>query len=219
MLSNLSQSKIVNKLYDDVSWSFTKFNSTRDNINEFIDIADNIVFLLKRNNIKYRDFSILGSFSQHSINVGILNGKIGEYLMIDNIFDLVLGGILHDIGKQYMPKSIMDKPGRLTEKERGIINTHTDIGHSVMNNIYNNDNVLNIIKNHHKIDKTFSKDVLNSNLKEEKLVFPLVCAISDITDAMLSHRVYKKPLTIVDVKKDLLNKGFDGIDKLFDYIL
>ncbi len=219
MVPDIVNKKIVNRLYDDANWSFTSFFSTMEDISSFIDIAEDINFILNSNKIKYRDLSVLGSCEEHSVNVGILNGLIGRYLNVPNIKDLILGGLLHDIGKYFVPNNILNKAGTLTLDERLIMNQHADIGHYIIKDIIKNDNVSSIIRNHHNIKIEISKDVLEGKVEDEKELYSHICAISDIVDAMFSFRPYKSPLTIDEVKRELKIKGFWGIEMLFKYIL
>ena len=67
----------------------------------------------------------------HSLNTAVLAGAIG----IDNHFDekdieeLVIGGMLHDIGKLYIDPAVLNKKGRLNDKEYEIMKTHAEEGY------------------------------------------------------------------------------------------
>ena len=55
----------------------------------------------------------------HSMNVGVLCGVIGMEMHMDEkeIAQLVMAALLHDLGKLSIPNEILNKPGRLTQKE------------------------------------------------------------------------------------------------------
>ena len=66
----------------------------------------------------------------HSLNVGILTMSMGERIGLNRqgIVKLGTSGILHDIGKIQIPKELIDKPEKLTEKEWKTVRRHTDYG-------------------------------------------------------------------------------------------
>lgn len=66
----------------------------------------------------------------HSINVGILNIAQGMSLGIKGLMlhDLGIAGMLHDTGKTCIDRSIIQKPGKLTDEEFAIIRSHPSNG-------------------------------------------------------------------------------------------
>lgn len=67
----------------------------------------------------------------HSFNVSVLTGFLGSKLYPNNrefISTLVIGGILHDIGKAHIPPEILQKPGRLTQEEFEVMKHHPELG-------------------------------------------------------------------------------------------
>jgi HD-GYP domain-containing protein (c-di-GMP phosphodiesterase class II) len=66
----------------------------------------------------------------HSLNVGILAMIMGERIGLNrkNIVKLGMAGILHDIGKIKVPKELIDKPEKLSNKEWETIRRHPDYG-------------------------------------------------------------------------------------------
>jgi putative nucleotidyltransferase with HDIG domain len=63
----------------------------------------------------------------HTINVAVLSTSFGEALGFDGqtAHDLSIAALLHDVGKQIIPKNILDKQGRLTDKEFAVMQSHT----------------------------------------------------------------------------------------------
>lgn len=68
---------------------------------------------------------------KHSENVANLTGRICEYMHCNNQFTIhcILAAYVHDIGKLFIPKEILNKPGRLTNEEFEIMKTHTTLGY------------------------------------------------------------------------------------------
>ena len=69
----------------------------------------------------------------HVYRVAQLAQELGRRLnrSADEIEALKIGGILHDIGKIAVPKSILNKPGPLTAEESDLMQTHSSVGHKI----------------------------------------------------------------------------------------
>jgi HD-GYP domain-containing protein (c-di-GMP phosphodiesterase class II) len=67
---------------------------------------------------------------QHSVDVAVMGTLVGKRLAmpIDRLRELALGCLLHDIGKTYIDRAILDKPGPLTEEEFGTVQEHPRMG-------------------------------------------------------------------------------------------
>ncbi len=61
-----------------------------------------------------------------------------------------IAGILHDIGKIYVPAEILNKPGQLTETEIDLIKTHPQIGYEILRGIEFPWPVAQIVLQHHE---------------------------------------------------------------------
>ena len=68
---------------------------------------------------------------RHSENVANLTGRICEYMHCKSQFTIhcILAGYVHDIGKLFIPKEILNKPAKLTDEEYEIMKTHTTLGY------------------------------------------------------------------------------------------
>ena len=73
----------------------------------------------------------------HSRDVVDLAKAVGPMLHLDDeqLRRLELAALLHDVGKIAIPKAIINKPGKLTPEERGIIETHTVEGEKMLKNV------------------------------------------------------------------------------------
>ena len=62
----------------------------------------------------------------HSINVSVLTMGLAEYIGLGarEVRAYGVAGLLHDLGKVRIPKDILNKPGKLTDEERTIIQEH-----------------------------------------------------------------------------------------------
>lgn len=124
----------------------------------------------------------------------------------DNVYQAAL---LHDIGKKYIDTKILNKKGKLTEKEMFVMKFHVLYGAiDAINLGYSSDIIYFILYHHENYDGTgyFEK------LKEGKI--PLgarILKVADVFDALTSTRRYRKKLSIATALKimDQEEKNFD----------
>src|SRR3990172_461748 len=67
---------------------------------------------------------------QHSVDVSIVAAMIGKKSGVpeDRIVQLTLGSMLHDVGKVFIPREIINKPGKLTDEEFARMKAHPTLG-------------------------------------------------------------------------------------------
>ena len=119
---------------------------------------------------------------------------------------LMFASPLHDLGKIGIPDSILCKPGKLTEEERQIMNSHTRIGASILN--HSQSRVMNMgkiiaLSHHEKWDGSGFPDGLSG---EDIPIEGRIVAICDVFDALISSRHYKNSWTDVEAI-DFLRQG------------
>ena len=129
----------------------------------------------------------------HCINVALISCKLGIDLGLDSnsINDLVLGAVLHDLGKIQIPLHILDKPASLTDDEFSIVKQHPLDGCDIIVNTDIPQNAYDIVCQHHeKMDGTGYPFGLKGSQ-----INPLsrIVTVADIFDAITSERVYHKP--------------------------
>ncbi len=131
----------------------------------------------------------------HSLRVTLYSMILAKELNLDDTFmeDIEIAGLLHDIGKIAMPKSILCKNGRLNDEEFLIMKSHPTQGGKIVFNIKKLQMISGWVKAHHeKWDGTGYPD----GLKGEEIPFPgRIIAIADTYDAMTSTRPYRTALT------------------------
>lgn len=119
---------------------------------------------------------------------------------------------MHDVGKIGIPDGILQKPGRLDEKEREVMNSHAYIGSKIIGR--HDSPILNTAaiiayEHHEKWDGTGYPRGLKG---EEINIFSRITAIADVFDALTSKRVYKDIWPVedaVDLIKNERGKHFD----------
>src|SRR4051812_47572653 len=71
-----------------------------------------------------------GYTSEHASQVARLSQLVGVELSlnVEEIETLVLGALLHDLGKLAVSDAVLEKPGSLTEEEWAVVKRHSDVG-------------------------------------------------------------------------------------------
>lgn len=122
---------------------------------------------------------------------------LGKGLTPSEISCISRAAMMHDIGKISIPDAILNKPGRLTDDERKIMQTHTTLGLEIINKIPQfrkheiYDYACDIILHHH--EKWDGKGYPEGLAGNEISVCAQVVSIADVYEALLSKRVYKDP--------------------------
>jgi len=129
----------------------------------------------------------------HSVDVCIYSVITGKSLALaaDEIGELGLGAILHDVGKCKIPLGILNKPSRLTASEYDIIKRHTEYGYEIVSKTPNiSCRVADIALNHHeRWDGTgYPSGKAGHNID----MLSRSVALADVYDALTANRVYRK---------------------------
>jgi putative nucleotidyltransferase with HDIG domain len=63
----------------------------------------------------------------HALNVSVLSMALAESLGLSprEVRSFGTAGLLHDLGKVTIPEDVLNKPGKLSDAERSLMNSHT----------------------------------------------------------------------------------------------
>jgi putative nucleotidyltransferase with HDIG domain len=106
---------------------------------------------------------------------------------------LCSAAMFHDIGKAKIPLAVLDKPGRLDEQERALIETHPAIGHQALLGTPGvSPEILDAVRHHHEyLDGSGYPDGLGAASISDLV---RILTISDIFAALIEDRRYKAPM-------------------------
>jgi len=149
----------------------------------------------------------------HSLNVCVLSLTFGRALglPLEELNEIGLGALLHDIGKMRVPLKVLNKPGKLTKDEFEIMKSHPGMGYEIVRNDKNlSPKVLTIIRSHHE---RLNGKGYPDNLPEESIsYYTKMVSITDVYDAITSDRVYHDGMTPHDALKSLYEWMPDNYD-------
>lgn len=125
--------------------------------------------------------------------------RLGEGMTAEEIDNIALAAVMHDVGKIAIPDAILGKPGRLTKEEFEIMKTHTVQGGYLLEKIpqlresgvyeYAYDIALH---HHERWDGRGYPDGLKG---DEISIWAQIVSLADVYDALTSKRVYKDAFT------------------------
>ena len=103
---------------------------------------------------------------------------------------LYSAAMFHDIGKAQIPPAILDKPGRLDDEERALIETHPTAGYEFLRGHDGiSPEILDAVRHHHEyLDGSGYPDALCAESIGDIV---RILTISDIFAALIEHRHYK----------------------------
>jgi len=132
---------------------------------------------------------------QHSVNVCVLSGVLGSALKLprSQIYDLASAAILHDIGKLFIAKELLDKPGTLTESEFIEIMKHPAYGADYIRNIFGFKPAVYVpIGQHH--ERYDGSGYPHGISGDEISLYAKIVAVTDTYDAITSKRPYHEAI-------------------------
>ena len=156
----------------------------------------------------------------HSDRVAEYSELIGKHLGIseDELHQLRIGGLFHDIGKIGVPDSILLKTSKLTDDEYSEIKNHPSIGAHILSNASLFQDIIPIVKHHHE---RYDGHGYPGKLAGDNIPFlARIATVADSFDAMTSKRTYRDSMPIDIVKKEIeKNKGTQFDPEIADVFL
>lgn len=139
--------------------------------------------------------------ADHSERVGDLAEELGEGLGLSKSETELLrvGGMLHDIGKLFVPNEILDSPGtKLTEKEWEMIHDHTYRGYDILQQSPELTEIASFALLHHENWDGNGYPIGLSGNEIPRLV--RIVAVADVWDAVRNDRSYQDAKSVDEAK-------------------
>jgi len=145
---------------------------------------------------------------EHSVSVSVLLSAFAKHLGMpkEDIIEMGVGGLLHDIGKTKTPLQVLNKPAKLTNTEFEVMRRHVIYSEKILSQVPGiSDIAVNIAKEHHE-----RYDGSGYPLKkkgDDISLYGQMAAIVDVYDAITADRCYHKGMTPNSAMKKLIQWG------------
>lgn len=158
--------------------------------------------------------------SGHSTRVAIYASEIARRMGMseDEVRTMYYIALMHDCGKIGIPDYILTKPGKLTDGERKIIQSHTVVGGSVLEHFTAIPEIrLGALYHHERYDGNGYPEGLKRDAIP--LCARIIC-VADSYDAMSSKRCYRASLPKEAILKELRDNAGEQFDpKIVQYMI
>jgi PAS domain S-box-containing protein/putative nucleotidyltransferase with HDIG domain len=127
----------------------------------------------------------------HQQRVAHLGCAIAEEMALsgEKILGLRMAGLVHDIGKIYVPAEILSKPADLTAIEMQMIKTHPQTAHNILKEVEFPWAVALIVLQHH--ERMDGSGYPQGLAGDEMLLEAKILGVADVVEAMASNRPYR----------------------------
>lgn len=107
---------------------------------------------------------------------------------------LYLAGVVHDVGKIYIPAEILSKPGKLSEIEFNLIRQHPQAGYDILKGIDFPWPIAQFVLQHHERQNGsgYPEGLTADEISPEAQIL----IVADVIEAIASHRPYRPALGI-----------------------
>lgn len=148
----------------------------------------------------------------HSARVTQYSVAIAESMGLssEDVEEVKLAALLHDLGKIGVPDNILNKAGRLTEKEYSAIKMHPVLSMRIIEPLPHLGNIIPIIYHHH--ERYDGLGYVDGKAGDDIPLGARILAVADSFEAMTSDRPYRKALSREEAMAELLRNSGSQFD-------
>lgn len=190
---------------------------------EMVSLEDAVIAFiatLKREINVLRVISPVKSYSEytyvHATNVSVITLFQAEALGMkgENLHDVGIAALMHDVGKMFVPKEVLEKPGKLTDEEWNQMKQHPVAGAKYLSALPDVPKLAMIaaFEHHMKFDGHGYPGMKRKG-KKQHIVSQMV-AIADFFDALRTERPYRKAMDIamiIGLMKEGVGREFNPL--------
>lgn len=161
------------------------------------NIASNLLSAIEENDAMAIDISSLKTSDEytfkHSVDVATIGMILArtQGLSKEQVYEVGVTGLLHDVGKTKVPLEILNKPGRLDDEEFAIMKQHSVYGYRILKaqeEEYNEAIMLGVLQHHEKMNgRGYPIGVEGEKICQ----YARILSVADIYDALVTERPYK----------------------------
>lgn len=168
-------------------------NTTNSITNDLMKaINDNDAIAVDINTLKTSDEYTF----KHSVDVATMSMIIAKKqgLPREEIYNIGIAGLLHDMGKSKIPTEVLNKPAKLSDEEFAIMKQHTVLGYEILKEKkdFSPGIALAVLQHHEKMDGRGYPMGVSS---EKICPYAKILSIADIYDALVTARPYKEAMS------------------------
>ncbi len=144
----------------------------------------------------------------HQRRVAKLASAIAEEIGLpkEQIEAIRVAGLLHDIGKVYVPAEILSKPGKLSEIEMSLVKAHSQASVDILKTIDFPWRICGFVLQHH--ERMDGSGYPNGLSGKDISLEGKILGVADVVEAMASHRPYRPALGVDRALEEISrNKG------------
>jgi putative nucleotidyltransferase with HDIG domain len=143
---------------------------------------------------------------KHSVDVATIAMILAKQqgLSKQQVYDIGVAGLLHDVGKTKVPLEILNKPGRLDDSEFAIMKQHSVFGYRMIKERgeFNEEICLAVLQHHEKIN---GKGYPVGFTSDKITLYARLLSVADIYDALVTERPYKKAFSQRDAVEMIMS--------------
>jgi HD-GYP domain-containing protein (c-di-GMP phosphodiesterase class II) len=150
---------------------------------------------------------------RHSEDVARYAVFLGRHLGLlpEQLEQLRLAGLLHDVGKVGIPDTILRKPSALSYEERHIVEQHVALGDLIVRDLPHIGIVRAGVRYHH--ERWDGAGYLDHLAGDQIPMIARMLAVCDAFSAMTTSRPYRKAMTVADALKRLGDAAGSQLDE------
>ncbi len=215
IISEVTQQKAINVMENVMRDATLGQTIDADEVEEIVvNIIDNIIenenAAINLLNIKdFDDYTYT-----HSVNVATIAIFIATKLKLkkEQLAQVGIGALMHDIGKIKIPLHILNKPGKLTEDEFKIMKLHPVYTYKLIEEKSDISEVAKLIAAQHH--EKYNGTGYPFGLKGEKInYYSRIVAVADVYDALTTDRVYRKAMLPYEAMKIIISGAKNHFDE------
>lgn len=143
---------------------------------------------------------------KHSLDVATMSMIIAkQYGFKENeVYEVGVSGLLHDIGKSKIPNELLNKAGKLTDEEFELMKQHSLFSYSILKEKQDISDMVKIgaLQHHEKMNgRGYPMGVTGEKIN----LFARIISVVDIYDALVTERPYKKAFTPRDAVEMIMS--------------
>ena len=186
-------------------------NAEADNLSEATNsITNDLLDAIDSNNAIAIDINELKTSDEytfkHSVDVATISMILAKQqgLSRQDIYQIGVAGLLHDVGKTRVPLEILNKPGRLDDKEFEVMKQHSVYGYRMVKDKPNFNEAISlaVLQHHEKINGLGYPMGVNEN---QITPYAKILSVADIYDALVTERPYKQAFSQRDAVEMIMS--------------